>query len=234
MTVAYDATSAPGTFSEDTTPLTWTHTPVGTPAGVVILNHGWITAADTVTYGGVAATEMASSPLEESGTGENTVASAWFLGASLPTGAQTVSVGGGNVVLEPSAITFTAAADMVVQDDLTYEADSTNAPSGTLSLGGNECYCGITWRSGENNPGSVSPGSGWTQRMESDIGSQSIGDYTYDTIGTSDVDISGSMTQSNDDLSLIAWAITESGGSSGAAILPGFQNTNIFRHMITR
>lgn len=234
MTVAYDATSAPGTFSEDTSPLTWTHTPTGTPAGVIITNKGWATAANTVTYGGVAATEMPSSPLEESGSGENTMVACWFLGSGLPTGAQTVSVGGGNVVLEPSAITVTAAADTVLQDDLTYESDATNGPTGTLSLGGNECFCGISWRSGENNPGSTSPGTGWTQRVESDIGSQSIGDYTYDTIGSSNVDISGSLTQTADDLSCIAYAIGEVVAAAGSQVLPGFKNTSIFRHMITR
>ena len=232
MTVAFDAFSSGLGFGD---PLTYTHTPVGTPRGAIVSDHGHGTGGPTtVTYGGVAMTALPSSPLNAKGTGENTMAAGWHLGASLPTGAQTVSLGGNGGVLDSGCVTLTAAADTEVEDDLSYESDSTDNPTGTLTLGGNDCFCGIMWRSGENAVGSVAPGSGWTQRFESDIGSQTTGYYTYDTVASTNVDVSGSLTQTADDLSAIAWAVTEVAAAGGAPPFNPRLNTVRMKHILGR
>lgn len=205
MTVAYDAVSSNASFGD---PSTYTHTPVGTPRGIIVTSHGHGTGGPTtVTYGGTAMTLVRL--LDAKGTGENTMCAVWHLGASIPTGAQTVSLGGNGGVLGSVCVSLTGAADTEVQDDLEYESDSTDNPTGTLVLGGNDSFCLLAFRSGEDSAASVSPGTGWTQRFEDDIGTQISGVYTYNTIGSTNVDVSNSMSQTADDLSAIAVAVTE-------------------------
>src|SRR5687767_14850053 len=90
MAVAFDAASRSTTGFDNNT-VTWTHTPVGTPRGVVVIV-GIEGASDqiaSVTYGGVAMTRMR--------TAHRTTAEAggcfgYFLGSGIPTGAQSVTV----------------------------------------------------------------------------------------------------------------------------------------------
>jgi hypothetical protein len=94
VTIAYDADSASATSSSGgINPITWTHTPVDIPAGVVILvqieNSGAVVTG--LTYG-------AGTPVEDSlsdfvggelGTQRQYV---FFLGSGVPSGPQTVTV----------------------------------------------------------------------------------------------------------------------------------------------
>ena len=213
MAVAYDAVS---NATEGTGTLTWTHTPVGTPRGVqvfVVQNTGAADEVSGVTYGGVAMTETSDSPLLKAAAEDGGVYS-YFLGSSIPTGAQTVEVTvTGATTKAAVAITITAAADTTVQDTATISSDSATNPSVTLSLGSNTCFCAIGFMSGQASVGNITPSASWTSRYEFDFTSQTCGFYTYDTIGSSDV--TAGWTQTADDAISIAVAITEGAGGGG-------------------
>lgn len=114
MAVAFDAQ----TFSSQAgaSPYTFSHTPVGTPRAVVV-TVVFVTDAENVsavTYGGVA---MASVQNQVSGGGESGRSAVYFLGASIPTGMQTVSVTHtGSNATQMSAVTMTAAGDTEIGD----------------------------------------------------------------------------------------------------------------------
>lgn len=208
MAVAFDAFTK-GSGSLD--PTTWTHTPVGTPKGVIVLI-GSLNNSDIivgVTYGGVAMTEVPGSPNVLSG-GETGSTYCYFLGSGIPTGAQTVSVdttGAGGFVLGYS-ITLTASADTeVVDSDGTINSTASANPSVTLSLGGRTCFAAIAFLSGHDAVGSITQLSGWTNRDESDTGTRQIACYTYDTIGTTDV--TAGWTQTSEDAVAMAIAVAE-------------------------
>lgn len=123
MAVAFDAQTMGPTFTT-TSPNTFLHTPVGTPRGVVVCVTLSV-AADTVsavTYGGVAMSQILN--ISDAG-GEGGRAYVFFLGASVPTGAQTVSIAhsGGAFNKAGSAVTATAAADTEIGD-----SDSQSGP----------------------------------------------------------------------------------------------------------
>lgn len=121
MAIAFDAGSQPTPATSD--PLTWTHTPVGTPRGVFVAVHTSLSAADSVvavTYGGVAMTEVTESPqsTNEGGSNDDGMTHLFFLGAGIPTGAQTVSVDMSNTSFTRYArcVTVTAAGDTSLED----------------------------------------------------------------------------------------------------------------------
>lgn len=118
MAVAHDAlseshTGTTGSASEAS--FSWTHTPTGTPAGALVFV---ITNADadditSVTYGGTTMTQV-SEAIDSAG--EPGRCTAFHLGASIPTGAQTVVVNRVNNadVMWAAAMTQTAGADTEV------------------------------------------------------------------------------------------------------------------------
>lgn len=224
MPAAYDAFSS---SSAGTGNLSWTHTPVGTPRGVVVFIHmasfsGGAPDYDPPTYGGVAMTEITGSPLVKTAT-ESMQMHAFFLGGSIPTGAQTVAAtraiagtGGSSI---GSAVTLTAGGDSeLIDSDVSISADSQADPSAVLALGGRTCFALIGFMTGQNDPSGVTPLSSWTSRLEHDFGGQVAGVYTYDTVGTSDV--TAGWTQTAEDAVAIALAISEVGGGGGGATAP--------------
>ena len=92
MSVARDAvTEAPASF---TTSTSFTHTPVGTPKGVIVYVAQNASSTDengSISYGGVALTKQTFA--HDTAT-ELLGAYAYFLGSGIPTGAQTVSFTG--------------------------------------------------------------------------------------------------------------------------------------------
>lgn len=93
MTVAFDASTKSPTWTTTPNPFTFTHTPVGTVKGVVLqIAHG-TTSADRITgsvlYGGVVMTRIDTAWV----VGEHGRVYTYFLGAGIPQGAQTVSIG---------------------------------------------------------------------------------------------------------------------------------------------
>lgn len=142
----------------------------------------------------------------------------YFLGSSIPTGAQTVqvSVDGTGSTKVGGCITVTAAADTEIQDTGTADTNQ-DTVFPTLALGGNSCFCALALASASNLDSSVTPSSGWTERYEADIGSEVFAAHTYDTIGTSDVD--ASISNGTTYRGYIAVAIKESASSGSTGTL---------------
>ena len=217
MALAFDATS------EATAGIapSWTHTPVGTPRGVLV---GIMDTADAdnvtgVTYGGVSMTEVSGSPLNVTGTA-GIVLHLFFLGASIPTGAQTVTVSGSSTTKQAWACTVTADEDTEVQNTATADEESTTV-SFNLALGGETCFCAEVWGTEKANAGLVNIllGSSWTPDDSHDFGSQVGGFYTYDTIGSTDVTAGFRITSGGAEFNgCIAVAIKESAGGGGGAV----------------
>jgi hypothetical protein len=222
MAVAYDAFSSASDAGGGAN-LSWTHTPVGTPAGILV----WIvmtgytpsgTNAVSCTYGGV---DMGS-PVAEAikATGEVGSVVFYFLNTGIPTGAQTVTFDPvASAVKFGGAISLTGAADLeVVDSDATINTDSGTNPSVTLSLGSRTSFAAIGFFSGIGVDTGITPLTSWTSRAEHDFGASTAGVYTYDTIGTSDV--TAGWTQAADDAIAVAVAVSEE--VAGGAIYINF------------
>lgn len=199
----------------------WTHTPVGgDPRGILIATDqpygGSLFTSGT--YGGEAMTEVPLSPNSHT-SGEQGSVSGWFLGTGIPTGAQTVQFNGGESRSRVmTSYSVTADADMEVQDtDDSINSDSVANPTGTLSLGGNECFVVMSFGSGHSAVGSVSPLTNWTSDNEFDFSSNVGGVYSYDIISTADVTIG--WTQTADDAWAIGIAIKEIAAPAGGDLL---------------
>jgi hypothetical protein len=210
MAVAFDAATnvAAGTGN-----LSWTHTPVGTPKGIVVFivqNAGATDEVTSVTYGGVAMTEITGSPVLHS-TGESGAVYAYFLGTGIPTGGQTVAVTVNATGSSKRAVAFSVTAatsrTKVQTQDATINSDSLANPSVTLSLSSVSCWCAIGFHSGQNQPAGITPLASWTGYLEHDFGNQNAGFYRYDTVGTANV--TAGWTQTAEDAVMIAVAIAE-------------------------
>lgn len=114
MTVAFDAATDLGTAT--TGALSGTHTPSGTPrAAVVKIAHGVATTdlITGVTYGGVAMTRVGDAIDDTTEPGKCYL---YFLGSSVPTGAQTVTVShtGTATTKWANVETYTASGDVTI------------------------------------------------------------------------------------------------------------------------
>ena len=118
--VAHDATSESHTGNNGSinqASFTWTHTPAGTPRGVLVFVYT-ISATKTVTsvmYGGIAMTEITSGTAIDT-TAEPGRVDTFFLGSSIPTGARSIVINRVNngVEMYATASTQTAGADTEV------------------------------------------------------------------------------------------------------------------------
>lgn len=205
-TIAFDAFSTSGGEADPN----WTHTPTGTPRGVVVcVVYGSAGSISGITYGGTTMSIIAN---VNHNTGETAQVGCYFLGSSVPTGAQTVAVNLGGGLGQGYAFTYTAAADTeVVDSDATINSDSLANPSVTLSLAGHTSAALIVFGSGQNAVTGVTPLTGWTAQGEQDNGTQVAGEYTYNTIGSSDV--TAGWTQTAEDAVAVAVAVSEVGGT---------------------
>lgn len=229
MAIAFDA-SAEGIGP--TNSLVFAHTPVGTPKGIivfVVLTGTSSTIVSGVTYGGTTMTEQAGSPNIES-AGEQGQVRCYFLGSSVPTGAQNVVVSlTSAVAVWAGSISVTATGDTsVVDTDATINGTAVANASCTLSLGGQDCFCAIGFYSGTNAPTNNLPLTNWTNRQDHDFGTETGGMYSYDIIGSTDV--TAGWTQPSG--SAAGYAIALKDDSAAAAghpairrfgLLPGFQ-----------
>lgn len=191
--------------------LSFTHTPTGTPRGVIVYvvdSTATVDHIDGATYGGVAMTECGGSPHIYT-LSENAVVYCYFLGTNVAAGAQTVAVdtnAAGNYWA--CAMTVTADKDLeVVDSDGTLESATYTNQTVTLSLGGRTSFASIGLVSGFNNIASFSPRSGWTTRQEVAFGGEGGSCDTYDTVGTTDVD--AGWSQASEDGAAIALAVAE-------------------------
>lgn len=96
MAVAWDSqseshTGTTGSVSEGS--FSWTHTPSGTPAGILVFTFTNFSTdiISAVDYGGVAMTAVSGGYAVDTAT-EPGNCKAWYLGSSIPIGAQTITV----------------------------------------------------------------------------------------------------------------------------------------------
>ncbi|MCR4298291.1 MAG: hypothetical protein NUV75_06000 [Gallionella sp.] len=183
--VAHDAASEShttgATGSTNQASFTWTHTPVGTPRGVLVFvfTRSATQTVTGVTYGGVAMTEIAGGAAVDT-AGEPGRVDTFFLGAAIPTGARPVVVTRTNnaTVMYASAATQTAGANtevytpgiILLQQNGAYAVQSvTDGSTGVNSVRYAGGYSG-----GANV---LAAGAGSTILNNIDIGS-----YTFNTV----------------------------------------------------
>lgn len=211
MAVAYDTVSvAPGGAA-----VSWTHTPTGTPRGILVLCEDQGQNITGCTYGGVSMTAVSGSPNGKD-TGEQINLAAFFLGSGIPTGAQTVAISGTlTEVFRGVAISLTADDDTeVVDTDVSINSDSLASPRATLSLGGRTSFAAMVFGSGVNNLTSTPVLTGWSGLDGYDSGAQVAAAAKYDTIGSTDVTIG--WDQVADDAVAIGVAIAQVAAAGGS------------------
>jgi len=214
MTVAFDAQS---TLAVGTGDRNFSHNPVGTPRGVlVIVVHevGTDTVAG-VTYDGTALVEVPLSPLLHT-TPETGSIHAFFLGSSVPTtDPATVAID----VTDASdyiaaCFSVTAAVDTVVHDTSTFDSGATTAPSATLTISASSFVAGGLY-SGLAAPGSTEV-AGTVEVVTGDLGADSGEISRGDSIKSAD--FAYGWTQASDDGAVLAVAIAE---SAAQLVTPG-------------
>lgn len=130
MAVAFDAASeshSGTTGASSVASFSWTHTPVGTPKGVLVFVYTAASTSDIitgVTYGGVSMSAVTGGRAVDS-AGETGSVKAYFLGSGISTGAQTVEVTRTNdsTVTYACAYTVTAGANTSYTGVLLEEGD---------------------------------------------------------------------------------------------------------------
>lgn len=209
MAIAFDAVATSG---EQTENFSWTHTPTGTPRGVIVQvaqRTGGADQVSSVTYGSLTLTEATGSALLKN-TGEDMSVHTFIGTASIPTGAQTVTVNTSGAAHKfAMSTTLTADDDTEEIDTSTISSDSLENPSATLALGGRTSFCSEVLQSGKNLVTAITPLTDWTSRSEGAFSTvtQTAGFYTFDTIGTADVTMG--FTQTADDVVCIGIAMSE-------------------------
>lgn len=217
MTVAR-AASAESERSATTDPWTFSYTPAGTPRGIAIGTSHGVTATNhvlSITYGGVSLTKIveATDTITEPGC-----ASLWFLGASVPTGMQTISADIDSATDDNIHFVLwelSGAADLEVIDSDELNEDASN-PTVTLQKAGRSGICLCIMYGGAAAPGGTLA-TGNTLDHTYDLGafySQSCWETTVDT---ADHTI-GWSTLTIEDLALVAICVAEVSGPP--AVLP--------------
>jgi hypothetical protein len=212
MAIAYDTSS---NLAASTATANWTHTPTGTPRGVVVaITATGAEATSGVTYGAVSM----SSVVSIQSTGEVGSVSIWFLGSGIPTGAQTVEVtrsSGSSYIA--TAYTVTAAFDTQVVASTSAEDAATAGLNASLTIhsgadvfmagaafSGNDALASITSNS---DIGGGSPGGDHSNDFGTDTGV--INHRTSIYTGTGSAYTGFGWTQTSDDLAYAVAAIKE-------------------------
>lgn len=220
MAIAFDAASAAhsGT-SSSTGNFSWTHTPVGTPRGVLVLitlNAEAIDEISGVTYGGVAMAEITDSPLLHATGAEDGALFGYFLGSGIPPGAQTVAVtvSGSTRAKTAEAITVTAARDTVIDDTGTFESGGSATAQVTLATTA-DAVCAAAAHSGALTSGLNEDGNTTEIRLTTFTGSFSLAYGRRTTSGPGSFTLG--WTSGSDEQAVLAAAIVEAQPSGSAA-----------------
>jgi len=222
MAVAHDAASNAHTGTNSSTgDFSWTHTPVGTPRAalvLIVLNAEAIDEISGVTYGGVAMSEVALSPLLHSTGSEDATLFGYFLGSGIPTGAQTVQVttSGSTRAKTAECFTATAARDTIVDDTSTLETGAATNPAVSLDCTADAVIYAVL-HSGATG-GSVSVDGNTTEIREATF----TGTFTYSFARrTSNSGGAGSFsvgwTVNSDEQAVLGVAIREAEAATGSA-----------------
>jgi hypothetical protein len=181
MSIAFDASSF---IAHSTVDLSWTHTPVGTPRGIIVqVIETFNVGADnvtSVTYGGVTMTRITGATVIQASGFDMGAIYTYFLGSNIPTGAQTVyvTVASGSSKTA-TAYSVTADADTAVDCTATLDSSDITDPSVTLTAL-HECFVVGALHSGQNDAPSVTPGANYTEVYEDDF-SISVGSFVRKT-----------------------------------------------------
>lgn len=209
-----NATLATRTGTED--PFTFSHTPVGTPKGVVVMcaTHAAVSTDEiaAVTYGGVALTEIVQAIDNVS---ENVQIQMWFLGEGIPTGTQTVSIdmtSGTTTDWRFECLTLTADGDLEVVDFDELNQGFTN-PSLTVQTNGRVCLAFGMLATGHNAPSAHTPVSENNIAFRRDsVAAAQVREYMRQAhASTSDFTISYSMAAEDGAMVLMNVAKVSSG-----------------------
>ena len=182
MAVAHDAqtrfpsTDGPsGTNSVDTTTgsRTFTHTPVGTPKGVVVVIVSDVTGTAPVTgvlYGGVAMS-LQETAIDTSEAGRVDI---YTLASGVPSGAQTVTLQGASTAQKWVTCSTVTASSSTVLVNAHGHVDTTIAtnPAVTLTTTLTALLYGAV-AGGAAAPSSYAAGTGFTAQFNNDLGAQS-------------------------------------------------------------
>jgi hypothetical protein len=226
MAVAFDASSESAEFTT-TSPATFTHTPVGTPAGVVV---GVVQADDPnafvtgVTYGGTA---MELVGVAEDTSGEESVVNLYFLGAGIPAGAQTVSIAHTGTASQKwaAALSVTAATDTEIGSGQALNENAAN-PGRRTSSKYEQMVVGILFRGGAT----PTPGTGVTSTQTHDFVTGGMsGTFAYQTTPAVGV-FSMAFTQSdnNNAFALVGVQEAVAGIHARGAATSGVQSATSF------
>jgi hypothetical protein len=207
MTVAHDAATESATFST-VSPFTFSHTPSGTPRGIlVVIQHGTVSTdliTGAVTYGGVAMTRISRAA---DTAGEPGATYAYFLGSGIPTGAQTVSIThSATATLKIATVnSMTAAANTAVEVSNVIQADTANPQLALNSAVSALRYVGVY--SGAVGPTSLTLLGGMTAVHSHDFGAfcSRVDRETTASSGSFTI----GYTAASDDVGMVAVAIRE-------------------------
>jgi hypothetical protein len=220
LTIAHDAATQSATWTTTPDPFTFNHTPVGTPKGVVVMitinAESGADGITGVTYGGVSMTRITNGFAQDTDT-EPGSAYIYFLGASIPTGTQTVSIDhtAGAGVKIACCVTVTAAADTEVSTSGKIDGDATD-PQIALDSGANSSLRYFVINSGLPAPSSLTLISGMSAVASTDHGARTtrFDRQTSPSSGSTTV----GYTAAIDDVAMVAVAIKESAGGAPVKI----------------
>lgn len=209
MALAWDATRTESIRTATTDPYTFNYTPTGTPRAILLgAVHGTSSTdhISTVTYGGVSMTRVvrATDTVTEPGAAE-----IWFLGASIPTSTQTVSIDLTSATTDDFQFivcSLTAATDTEIID---FDSLSNNVanPTVTLNKGGREGACWAHLYSGAAAPGGTLAADNTLDHTH-DFGAFMAQACYETTIDTADHTI-GWSTLETDDVAFVAVCVAE-------------------------
>lgn len=224
MAVAFDASSESHTGTTGSTSETsysWTHTPVGTPAGIVVFVHraGGDSINPSVTWGGVTIPAVTGGVANDT-AGEQGQTTAFFLGNAATIAGRSgdsvvVSRTSNGSISYATALTVTAGGDTAVyeagivllqEDGTLAEQSVTDNSPGTNSLRVAGLYSGL-----QTGP---SAGANSTMAQSIDLGGTWCG-LVYETTPGQGSRSIGFSSGTTDDTAAVHFAIYEVGGGGG-------------------
>jgi len=218
--VAFDAcTESSESASSDT--FTISHTPAGTPRGIVLFVVNFHADADKVTsvdYGGSALVENTSADAHDA-AGEPGQVQIWFLGSSVPSGMQTLTVTRTNDtdVLYGIVCTVTAGGDTEIYttgivllegDDVLAEQSVDDGSPGTNSVRFAGGYTGY------GNASSMATGANSTAGPDHTYGGLEAAKVVYETTAGQGSRSVGFTQAASDDRALSHFAIRQAGAAA--------------------
>jgi hypothetical protein len=209
VTISVDSFASP---ASGTGLITYAHVPGARVDGFVCgitQQTGSTDEVTSVTYGGVNVPRVTA--LFKS-SGETGAVYLYFLGLGIPSGTQTVNVNVNGTASTKRITTWGLISSIpkslkVQTFDNSINSDSVADPSVVLPLSGLSCWCGLVGLSGQDLAANVTQLTNWTATLEQQWTAQVGCHYRYNIIGTADV--TAGWTQTAEDATIIAAAITE-------------------------